>query len=135
MNVLNVCPVCGGQNFSYREVLWQELVSDWQLSAHEVDYINRQQGVFCVGCGNNLRSMALADAILFAYQFSGTLAKFVGTALAKSLKVLEINEAGGLSSVLNRLPNHQLVRYPEYDMTNLLFQSATFDLVLHSDTL
>lgn len=135
MNTPNICPICGGQNFSYREVLWQELVSVWQLSPFEVDYINRQQGVSCVGCGNNLRSMALADAILCAYNYSGTLEKFVVSNLAKTLKVLEINEAGGLSSVLNKLPNHQLVRYPEYDMTKLSFESATFDLVLHSDTL
>jgi len=135
MNVQSVCPVCGGQNFSYREVLWQELISDWQLSAHEVDYINRQQGVFCMGCGNNLRSMALADAILFAYQYSGTLAKFVGTDLAKGLNVLEVNEAGALTSVLSKLPNHRLVRYPEYDIAHLSIDSATFDLVLHSDTL
>jgi len=135
MITFSTCSVCGGQDFSYREVLCQELVSDWQLSPFEVDYINRQQGVFCMGCGNNLRSMALADAILCAYNFSGTLEKFVESDFAKGINVLEINEAGGLSSVLNRLPNHQLAQYPDYDMTNLLFKSATFDLVLHSDTL
>lgn len=47
--------------------------------------------------------------------------------------MLEINEAAGCLPY-NRLPKKR-VRYPEYDMTNLLFQSATFDLVLHSDTL
>ena len=47
----------------------------------------------------------------------------------------EINEAGGLTSVLKRLPNHQLIGYPDYDMTNLSFEPETFDLVLHSDTL
>jgi len=135
MNVLSVCPVCGGRNFSYREVLWQELIQDWQLSVHEVEYINRQQGISCAGCGNNLRSMALADAILFAYQYSGTLVEFVGTDLAKRLNVLEVNEAGALTSVLSKLPNHRLVRYPEYDMAHLSIDSAIFDLVLHSDTL
>jgi 2-polyprenyl-3-methyl-5-hydroxy-6-metoxy-1,4-benzoquinol methylase len=33
------------------------------------------------------------------------------------------------------MSNHQLVRYPEYDMTNLGFESGIFDLVIHSDTL
>ncbi|MBI4808483.1 MAG: methyltransferase domain-containing protein [Nitrosomonadales bacterium] len=135
LNTLNVCPICGGHDFSYREVLWQELVSDWQLSLFEVNYINRQQGLNCVRCGNNLRSMALADALLCSFKYRGPLVKFVESDLAKTLNVLEINEAGGLSSVLEKLPNHQLVRYPEYDMTRLAFESATFDLVLHSDTL
>lgn len=135
MNTLSACSVCGGRNFAYHDVLWQELVRDWQLSPFEVDYINRQQGVCCMDCGNNLRSMALASAILCAYNYSGTIVQFVESDLAQTLKVLEINEAGGLSSVLKRLPNHQLVRHPEYDMTSLLFESATFDLVLHSDTL
>lgn len=135
MHPINKCPVCGGSNFSYQEVLWPELVNDWQLSTHEVDYINRQQGLLCTGCGNNLRSMALADAILFAYNYPNTLLNFVDSNLAKSIKILEINEAGGLSSILKRVPNHQLARYPEHDMTRLSFESATFDLVLHSDTL
>lgn len=135
MKEINKCTVCGGGEFYSREVLWAELVADWQLSPLEVDYINRQQGFCCRECGNNLRSMALADAILSAYNYSGTLVQFAESDLAKTLKVLEINEAGGLSSVFKRLPNHQLVRYPEYDMTSLSFESASFDLVLHSDTL
>lgn len=135
MKEINACSVCGGREFSSHEMLWTELVADWQLAPLEVDYINRQQGFCCMACGNNLRSMALADAILCAYNFSGTLVQFVESDLAKTLKVLEINEAGGLTPVLRRLPNHQLVCYPEYDMSRLSFKSATFDLVLHSDTL
>lgn len=133
--VVESCPVCGGIDFSYREVLWPELVSDWQLSPAEAHYINRQQGYCCIGCSNNLRSMALADAILRAYDFQGTLMEFVGRDFAKTLRVLEINEAGHLSSIFARLPGHRLVRFPEYDMTNLSFASDTFDLVVHSDTL
>lgn len=135
MRKVYFCPVCGGGDFLFREVLWPELVSDWQLAPLEVDYINRQQGFFCSGCSNNLRSMALANAILSAYNFCGTLVQFVESDFAKTLKVLEINEAGGLTSVLNRLPHHQLVGYPEYDITNLSFERAIFDLVIHSDTL
>jgi SAM-dependent methyltransferase len=129
------CPVCGGLSFFRQKVLWQELISDWQLSPVEVEYIDRQQGYACKSCGNNLRSMALAGAILSAYKFSGTLSEFVHSDLARELSVLEINDAGGLSAILNELPNHRLVRYPEYDMTNLAFASDSFDLVIHSDTL
>jgi SAM-dependent methyltransferase len=129
------CSVCGGTDFSQVEVLWPELISEWELHEDEVQYINRQQGFHCVGCGNNLRSMAIASAIVNSFQFSGTLREFVRSDFAQSLKVLEINEAGSLTSTLNILPNHILARYPEYDMTNLSFESLSFDLVLHSDTL
>lgn len=129
------CPVCGGLDFSSQPVLWPELISEWQLTPQEAAYIDRQQGFACSGCGNNLRSMTLAAAILRAYQFSGTLKQFVKTERAASLRTLEINEAGGLSAILSELPNHKLARYPEYDMANLAFSAETFDLVIHSDTL
>ncbi len=33
------------------------------------------------------------------------------------------------------MPGHRLVRYPDYDMMALPFESGSFDLVVHSDTL
>lgn len=129
------CPVCGGQKFDISPILWAELIEDWELSQEEVEYISRQQGYCCKGCGNNLRSMALASAILKSYEFVGTLEEFVRSGFARSLNVLEINEAGLLSPFLIKLRNHRLVRYPDYDMTKLDFPAGTFDLVLHSDTL
>lgn len=129
------CPICGGVDFLLNTVLWPKLINDWQLSSSEVDYVNRQQGFCCTTCGNNIRAMVLADAILTTYSFSGTLETFSESDAGRTLKVLEINEAGGLSPTLKVLPNHQLVRYPEYDMTNLGFESGIFDLVIHSDTL
>jgi len=135
MSKIKACPVCGGQDFSCQQVLWPELIAEWQLSPAEAEYIDRQQGFACKTCGNNLRSMALADAVLRAYQFSATLSEFVRSDLAKTLNVLEVNEAGGLSGILSELPGHTLARYPEHDMTNLSFASGSFDLVIHSDTL
>lgn len=135
MNTTQSCPVCGGNEFAYHEVLWPELIDDWGLAPDEVNYINQQQGKACSGCGNNLRSMALADAILNRYQFKSTLRNFLSSDVACSLNVLEINEAGGLSPILSQLPGHQLITYPEYDMTKLPFDGGSFDLVLHSDTL
>jgi SAM-dependent methyltransferase len=132
---LMYCTVCGKDKFSFREVLWPELVAAWQLLPYEVDYLNRQQGFYCNTCGNNLRSMALADAILRAYSFCGTLDQFVEAEVGRTLKVLEINEAGGLSPTLRRMPNHQFMQYPEYDMTSLECKSESVDLVIHSDTL
>jgi SAM-dependent methyltransferase len=79
--------------------------------------------------------MALAGAVLSRYQFKGTLRDFVKSDFAQTLKVLEINEAGGLTPTLSQLPGHLIVNYPEYDMTKLPFDRDSFDLVLHSDTL
>ena len=129
------CPACGGEDFSENTVLWSDLINTWQLAENEVEYINRQQGFICIICGNNLRSMALASGVMHAYNFSGTLAQFVKSDLAKNIRAVEINEAGGLTSVLKKLPKHRLVQYPEYDMSNLSFKSDAFDLVIHSDTL
>ena len=126
------CPVCNGTEFTYTEVLWPELIHDWELLPNEVEYINQQLGFCCNECGNNLRSMALASAVLSKYHFEGALSQFLGSDMAGSLKVLEINEAGGLSSIfLGQLPNHVLIKYPDFDMTRLPFEDSSFNLVLH----
>lgn len=135
MKEITICPVCGGKKFAFPEILWPELVAEWQISPQETDYINRQQGLSCVSCGNNLRSMALANAMLRSFNFDGLLKDFVRSEQAKSISVLEINEAGGLSSTLGGLQNYRFIKYPEYDMTKLNLESDTFDLVVHSDTL
>jgi len=132
---LKYCPVCGGRVFSFKEVLWSELINEWQLSPYEVDYVNRQQGLLCDQCGNNMRAMALAHAILRSYRYPGTLDDFVESDAGGALKMLEINNAGALSPVLSRVDGHKLITYPEYDMENLDIESSTYDLVVHSDTL
>lgn len=135
MTEINQCTVCGAGVFTDYEVLWEELVNDWQLSPYEVNYINRQQGRCCANCGNNMRSLALACTITRAFNFAGTLAQFVESDKAQEISVLEINETGGLSPILSKLPLHKLVSYPDCDMTKLSMASNSFDLVLHSDTL
>jgi len=132
---LKYCTVCGGHRFSFKEVLWPELVNEWQLSPYEVDYVNHQQGFVCDQCGNNLRAMALAYAILRSYRYAGILEDFVKSDVGDRLKVLEINNAGALSPVLSRVGGHKLITYPEYDMEDLDIDSSLYDLVVHSDTL
>ena len=129
------CSVCGEGEFAHRAVLWRELVTEWQLSADEENYINRQQGTACVACGANLRSIALADAIRAAVQTDLTLTRFADTSEAERLDLLEVNEAGTLSPVLRRFRGHVLAAYPEVDMRALPYGDDTFDLVIHSDTL
>ena len=129
------CRVCGGEDFVQYDVLWDELIQDWELSETEVEYINVQQGYCCTLCGNNLRSIALADAIIRTIGGKGNLSNFVLEGVVSSLKLLEVNEAGGLSPYLSKMPCHYLAQYPEYDMMKLNLADNTFDLVVHSDTL
>jgi SAM-dependent methyltransferase len=130
-----LCHVCGGDTFEHTPVLWHELVSTWGLSQEEATYIDVQQGTHCAGCGSNVRSIALARAILGWRQDDGPLIRFVEDAAQATLRVLEINEAGSLHPVLRRLPAHRLASYPEIDMSRLPFADGSFDLVVHSDTL
>ena len=71
------CCICGCEEYSFTEVLWQELIQSWQLSQRETDYINRQQGLCCKRCGSNLRSMVLAKAIVNSYEYEGRFDEFV----------------------------------------------------------
>ncbi len=127
------CSICGSSEFELHEVLWDELVEDWNLSGSQRDYINRQQGFSCKNCSSNMRSIALASAIMRRFGFGGTFSEFVSE--SPSISVLEINPAGSLTRYLERLADHTLISYPEYDMQNLNIESGLFDLVVHSDTL
>ena len=127
------CSACGASDLAHRDVLWPELVQAWELSADEAAYINRQQGLHCRACGNNLRMIALADAIVRAVGFRGSLADYCAS--GAGLRVLEVNTAGFLTQFLRRLPGHRLVEYPDFDMMKLDIESGSFDLVVHSDSL
>jgi SAM-dependent methyltransferase len=127
------CPVCSGLSFKESKVLWPDLINTWQLSEHEIAYINRQQGFSCSNCSNNLRAMGLAKAILRSTEFAGSLQEFCSR--QGDLAVLEINRAGNLTRFLEKLTRHKLVEFPEFDMLNLNVKNESYDIVLHSDTL
>jgi SAM-dependent methyltransferase len=105
------------------------------LSQEEAAYVDIQQGTHCVNCSSNVRSIALARAILRWRGFTGLFNECVRDPDQNSLRVLEVNEAGTLHPYLSALAKHRMVRYPEFDMTRLSLPSASFDLVVHSDTL
>lgn len=127
------CAACGADKFTSSDVLWPALIDTWQLSSQEVGYINRQQGLHCQQCGNNLRAIGLAAAILRSQAYPGTLNDFCES--LPSLKVLEVNTAGGLTQFLQKLPQHRLIKYPEYDLMELKIAAEEFDIVVHSDSL
>jgi SAM-dependent methyltransferase len=129
------CSVCGETSFSDKSVIWDALAAEWELAPHERAYVDRQQGTACRGCGCNLRSIALSNAIRSAVGTDATLQEFVRTQAASRLSILEVNEAGGLTPILRNLPGRVFARYPEVDMQALPYEVGSFDLILHSDTL
>jgi SAM-dependent methyltransferase len=130
-----ICAVCGGTTFSDRAVIWDALAEGWRLTPEERAMVDRQQGTCCTKCGGNLRSVALAEAILGVYDASETLEAFTSGPSAAEIRVLEINEAGTLSPVLARLPLHVMAAYPAVDMRAMPYGNGSFDLIVHSDTL
>lgn len=129
------CSVCNGIVFEYREVLWKELISEWQLECSEVEYINRQQGQACVNCGANLRSIVLAKSIQSFLGTTNCLDSKEAKDLSEKISLLEINEAGTLTNVLKGFDDYHFCSYPEVDMHQMPYQDNAFDLVVHSDTL
>jgi SAM-dependent methyltransferase len=133
---LEVCPVCGNDQFVNQAVLWQELIEQWKLSPDEVTYINLQQGFCCASCKNNLRAMTLAAAITSVFGFAGSFKDFCRSdAVIRQLTVIEINPAGNLSPFLQILPKHSLHSFPQLDMQQMSFADGSIDLIIHSDTL
>jgi len=51
------------------------------------------------------------------------------------LVILEINEAGNLTSTLKQLDGYVFGAYPHLNMHAIPYESGTFDVVIHSDTL
>jgi SAM-dependent methyltransferase len=129
------CFVCGGKLFNFQEILWEQLVKDWGLSPSEVAYVNLQQGLTCISCHSNLRSITLAKSILIAANSDKTLDNYIRTMTARKLKVLEVNEAGTLHPFLKKFANYTFAEFPHVDLHDLLYESEFFDLILHSDTL
>jgi SAM-dependent methyltransferase len=116
-------------------VLWKALIDEWRLAPREVDYVNRQQGFTCTACGCNLRSMVLAWAVLRCTGYRGVFKDWVDEPAAQSLRILEVNGAGNLTQFLSRARGHVLSGYPDVDIEVLPYPDASFDLVLHSETL
>ena len=103
MTAMPTCAICGGTEYTDRAVLWDALAEGWGLTPAERRIVDRQQGTCCTGCGGNLRSIALADAILAECGWAGTLADFVASEQARALRVLEINEAGFTTVTLSHV--------------------------------
>lgn len=117
--------------FTDTEVLWPELIAEWELRAEEVAYVDRQQGTKCADCGTSLRGCALGHAISTFLGLTAPLRQL----RAESIRVLDLNGCQGVSGALATLPNYQRHDYPQIDMHAMPFSDGAFDLVIHSDTL
>lgn len=135
INKIQVCTCCGSDQLRESSILWDSLIQEWQLSNDEVKYIDRQQGLHCLQCHTNLRSMTLAKAIMRCFNYNGLFKYFVKLPRIQQLKILEINEAGSLTQYLSQTGNHTLAVYPEVDLRCLPYPDLSYDLVVHSDTL
>lgn len=129
------CSICGGTDFHEVRVLWPELVADWQLTDEEVRYIDRQQGLLCDGCHGNMRVNALGNAVRHAIGTRLDLRSAVASGGFDEWRILDLNGADGISTTLATLPHYFRADFPAFDMHNLPFADASFDLVIHSDTL
>jgi SAM-dependent methyltransferase len=129
------CSICGNDEFQARAVLWPELIAEWQLSADEVRYVDRQQGCSCTGCGANLRIVALAKAIVALSGVDSPLREALAKGIFCDWRILDCNGAGPISDALAGLPNYKRADFPEYDMCRMPFDDGNFDLIIHSDTL
>ncbi len=133
---LQQCPACGSDRFHEQKVLWPELIAEWQLAPEEVRYIDQQQGLACLDCGNNLRAMTLAAAITRAFDHAGSLRELcLSNARFRDLRLLEINPAGELTAFFKLLPHHSLVAFPAFDMQQMNLPDESIDIVVHSDSL
>ncbi|MBS9476702.1 methyltransferase domain-containing protein [Ancylobacter radicis] len=129
------CSVCGGSDVTKADVLWPELVAAWELSPHEVGYVNHQQGTKCRDCGTQIRGMALARAILAWMGETAPLRSVLAGERWRDLRVADMNGCAGVSESFAGLPGYQRADFPDFDMQNLSIADGTFDLVFHSDTL
>jgi SAM-dependent methyltransferase len=127
------CAVCGGRSFDGSPAIVYRLAAQWRLAPAEISYTDRQQGWRCTQCNSNFRSIALARAVARALGVPCPLRDNIAAAGHK--RILEVNEAGNLSGLLGQMPGHVFAAYPAVDMHDMPYGDASFDVVVHSDTL
>jgi len=129
------CPICLNDAFRQNKILKERLITEWELSPSETDYINKQQGFHCTSCSSSLRSMTLASGIMNHFSFNLSFQNFPYSRIGKNLSILEINEACDLHRVLEQCVNYTYAEFPDVDIQNLPYADNTYDVIVHSDTL
>lgn len=130
----------------------RELLDAWGDPGANHAYL-RRESMFCGTCSSSLRVRMLAASLLRALgDPAASVREAIGSPGFAALDVLEINELGSTGSMHSVLAAHPRLVSTEYrgpeglgsagpdgrlneDLTALTFADATFDVVLHSDTL
>ncbi len=150
------CPVCGRTRpmIHRPRVIPHCLVERWGLSSRLTEALVRKESGDCAGCGARLRCRRLARVLLNLYPAghsptpASSIAQWVETPEARSLRVAEVNRIDGLHEFLARLPGFTTSDYRpgaapgavvegvrSEDLTRLTYPDESFDLVLTSETL
>jgi SAM-dependent methyltransferase len=131
-----------------------ELRRRWGLSPRLASAVVHKETDDCSRCGAKLRARRLARVLLDLYPIGNpsipvpSIAAWVGTEIARSLRVAEFNRVEGLHEMLGRLPAFEASDYTEgaepgaivggvrsEDLTRLTYPDAAFELVVTSETL
>ncbi len=153
---VGLCPACGrlGLMFYRRRVIVPELERRWGLTPALAEAFARKESMDCSRCGVKLRGRRLSSVLLELYPVgvppapARSLADWVGSREARSLRVVEINRVEGLHEILLDLPGFESSDYRDQaapgeivdgvrseDLTRLTYADALFDLVITSETL
>ncbi|MEI8111091.1 MAG: methyltransferase domain-containing protein [Chitinophagia bacterium] len=130
-----------------KNVLWSDLINEWELTPEWTHWFNLREGQYCVNCKCCARTHQLSEALLQELaNVSGTLYTSLSEAFkqqqVQALKIAEINSLGNIHPFLAQSPN---LWYSEFLSTNpdirsenlaaLSYSDNFFDLVLTSETL
>ncbi len=132
------CVNCGGESFAEQTVIGDALAAAWMLSDRERGWFDQREGRHCVGCGMSDRVRMLLWALgRVASQFDRPC-------------ILHVNQINYLGPALAKLSSANLVEATyrpdqpfgaeiggliNQDLMQLTFPDASFDLVVHSETL
>lgn len=142
------CGACGfpGRPLP-RQVLWPELIAQWELTPQWAAWMDDREGSRCARCGATRRGSQLAQAVVAEInRVTGMQARSLRAATAdrrcRRVAIAEINSAANLHKYLSRCAG---LRYSEYgstdpsvpseDLTRLSYPDASFDIAITSDTM
>ncbi|APW60267.1 class I SAM-dependent methyltransferase [Paludisphaera borealis] len=145
------CSVCGKTRpmLYRRRVIPNRLVELWGLSPGQAVALARKESSDCSACGAKLRARRLAEVLLNLYPTGArSLRDWTRSAVARDLRIAEINRIDGLHEALKGLPGFQPSDFTPgaspgsvvdgvrcENFTRLTYPDAYFDLVLTSETL
>jgi SAM-dependent methyltransferase len=133
-------------------VINRQTLTDWGNPETAHEYLLRES-FFCDGCGASYRVRRIAEVLLqkVCKQSHQFLNQCLNSGEFEELLILQLNEIGGAGSLqetMGRLPNVTTTFYDtqynfgkivnglsNQDISNLSFESNSFDLVIHSEVL